>query len=131
MKIRRLNDGDFLLEIECNLRNVADRKLYVSVGKDGVPLHPEHLPILVKIGRAERMLELLASGKFMSREKLAQHLGMSNSSVSKILPTAFLSPTIVQMAVEGKLVNSRLSLLLERLPNLPLWADQHRFLGID
>ena len=131
MRIQRLDDGDFLVHIDCDLRTISERRLFVTVDKNGMPLHPEVMPLVVKIARAQKMLEMLMSGQFKSREEIAESLGFSRSTAAKIVSVAFLSPEIVRRVVKGTLPTNRVQKLLERINNVPLWADQHAFLGIE
>ena len=131
MRIQRLDDGDFLVHIDCDLRTISERRLFVTVDKNGMPLHPEAMPLVVKIARAQKMLEMLMSGQFKSREEIAESLGFSRSTAAKIVSVAFLSPEIVRRVVKGTLPTNRVQKLLERINNVPLWADQHAFLGIE
>ena len=131
MRIQRLDDGDFLVHIDCDLRTISERRLFVTVDKNGMPLHPEVMPLVVKIARAQKMLEMLMSGQFKSREEIAESLGFSRSTAAKIVSVAFLSPEIVRRVVKGTLPTNRVQKLLERINNVPLWADQQAFLGIE
>ena len=96
-----------------------------------MPLHPKVMPLVVKIARAQKMMEMLMSGQFKSREEIAESLGFSRSTAAKIVSVAFLSPEIVRRVVKGTLPTNRVQKLLERINNVPLWADQHAFLGIE
>lgn len=131
MRIERLDDGDFLCHLDCDLRNIAERRLFVTVDKKGMPLHPEMMPLVVKLARGQKMLSMLTSGQFKSREELADSLGFSRSTAAKLVAAAFLSPEIVRRVVKGTLPSNRVQQLLEKINSVPLWADQHAFLGIE
>ena len=55
---------------------------------------------------------------------------MSQSRISRITRTAFLSPIIIEKVITGKIPASKVSALADRLSMMPLWADQHKALGI-
>ena len=41
MQIQRLDDGDFLIHIDCDLRSVAERKMFIAKDEDGNAIVPE------------------------------------------------------------------------------------------
>ena len=131
MRIKRLQDGDFLVHIDCDLRSIADRRMFVSVDKNGMPMHPELMPTIVKMGRAHKMVEMLASGTYATMKDMAECLDMSSSTIGRIVPAAFLSPEIVHRLIAGKLPSAKVHQLIEKVSAMPLWSDQHAFLGID
>ena len=59
MTIRKLNDGSFIVHYPCDLRMINERKNFVKVDGMGRPKNPEEVPIIVKLGRAYRMSELM------------------------------------------------------------------------
>jgi len=130
MRITKLEDGDFLVHMECDLWSIAERKRFVSVDSYGIPQHPEGVPIIVRIARSRKMVEMLASGTYSCRSQLGEAFGMSQSRISRITRTAFLSPIIIEKVVTGQLSASRVSALADRLSMMPLWSDQHKALGI-
>lgn len=131
MRISKLDNGDFLVHIACDLRSLAERKRFVAVDAFGMPNHPEAVPIIVRIARARKMVEMLASGTYTCCQDLGDAFGMSQSRISRITRTAFLSPIIVEKVVTGKLPAAKVAALADKLSTLPLWADQHKALGID
>lgn len=131
MRIKKLSDGDFLVHIDCDLRSIAERKMFVPVGKDGTPQRPELLPIVVKLGRAKRMVEMILKGECESRKDLGDKYGMNRAKISRIMNAAFLSPEIVSRVVAGRIPIPKVQSLIEKINVIPLWADQHRFLGIE
>ena len=56
---------------------------------------------------------------------------MPKQMISRITRSAFLSPVIVEKVITGQIPAQKVSLLADKLISLPLWADQHRLLGID
>ena len=96
MRIKRLENGDFHIHVDCDLRTARERKLFVKVDENGTPTHPEAMPIIVRLGRAMRMVEMLKSGTYTSQNEVAESMAMSRSMVSRVLRTAFLSPVIVE-----------------------------------
>ena len=131
MRIKKLEDGDFLVHIDCDLRSLSERKMFVPVGKDGVPQRPEILPIVVKLARARKMVEMMAKGECDSRKDISDKYGMNRATVSRTISAAFLSPEIVSRVISGRIPIPKVQSLIEKLNVIPLWADHHRFLGIE
>ena len=131
MTITRLDNGDFLIECPLDLRMLHERKSFVQVDEGGVPKNPEEIPVVVRLGRAHRMVELMLSGTYKSRQEVATALGVSSSLVSRAISCAFISPVIVAKALRGEIATSRLIALAEKVNTMPFWADQHKFIGIE
>ena len=121
----------FHIHVDCDLRTARERKLFVKVDENRTPTHPEAMPIIVRLGRAMRMVEMLKSGTYTSQNEVAESMAMSRSMVSRVLRTAFLSPVIVEKVVSGRLPVSRVLELAEKVNMMPLWSDQHKFLNIE
>ena len=97
----------------------------------GRPKNPVEVPIIVKLGRAYRMSELMLSGTYKSRQEVADALGVSVLLVSRILNCAFVSSVIVEKVLHGEISAAKVMILVEKVHTLSFWFDQHRFLGID
>ena len=82
------------------------------------------------IRRSHEWLRLLAEEQDWSIDRLAKHVTMDASDVTRFLPLAFLSPYIVDAIVNGK---QPVDLNLERLKKIgPIpfdWEAQKRLLG--
>ena len=102
MQIQRLNDGDFLVHIECDLRLVHERKMFVAKDENGELRNPENVPILVRLGRGRKMIEMLGSGTYHNKKEIAGMFGMSLPNVSRTIRSAFLSPVIVDKLVSAQ-----------------------------
>ena len=131
MQIQRLNDGDFLVHIECDLRSVHERKMFIAKDANGMLRSPENVPIIVRLARARKMIEMLGSGTYHNKQEIAEMFGMSSTQVSRTCRSAFLSPVIVEKLVTGALPFSTFAAVSDKLIALPLWAEQHRLLGIE
>ena len=83
MQIQRLNDGDFLVHIECDLRSVHERKMFIAKDENGDLRNPENVPVLVRLGRARKMIELLGSGTYRNKKEIA-----AVNSIDKTMDTA-------------------------------------------
>ena len=131
MQIQRLDDGDFLIHIDCDLRSVAERKMFIAKDEDGNLVNPENVPIIVRLARARKMIEMLSSGTYKNEQEIGDMFGMSQAQVSRLCRSAFLSPVIVEKLVDGTLPLPRFTAVADKLITLPLWAEQHALLGIE
>ena len=91
MQIQRLDDGDFLIHIDCDLRSVAERKIFIAKDEDGNLVNPENVPIIVRLARARKMIEMLSSGTYKNKQEIGDMFGMSQAQVSRLCRSAFLS----------------------------------------
>ena len=108
MQIQRLDDGDFLIHIDCDLRSVAERKMFIAKDEDGNLVNPENVPIIVRLARARKMIEMLSSGTYRNKQEIGDMFGMSQAQVSRLCRSAFLSPVIVEKLVDGTFAASAL-----------------------
>ncbi|MGN0854035.1 MAG: hypothetical protein ACI4R9_00780 [Kiritimatiellia bacterium] len=131
MQIQRLDDGDFLVHMDCDLRSVHERKMFVAKDEDGNLKNPENVPIIVRLARSRKMIELLTSGTYKNKHALGDMFGMSHAQISRTCRTAFLSPVIVEKLISGALPVPRFTAVADKLITLPLWAEQHALLGIE
>ena len=91
MQIQRLDDGDFLIHIDCDLRSVAERKMFIAKDEDGNLVNPENVPIIVRLARARKMIEMLSSGTYRNKQEIGDMFGMSQAQVSRLCRSVFLS----------------------------------------
>lgn len=131
MQIQRLIDGEFLVHIECDLRSVHERKMFIAKDEDGELRNPENVPILVRLGRARKMIKMLGSGTYHNKKEIAEMFGMSLPNVSRTIRSAFLSPVIIDKLVSGAIPFTRFAAVSDKLITLPLWSEQHQLLGIE
>lgn len=86
MQIQRLDDGVFLIHIDCDLRSVAERKMFIAKDEDGNLVNPENVPIIVRLARARKMIEMLSSGTYRNKQEIGDMLGMSQAASVTTLP---------------------------------------------
>ena len=70
MTIRRLESGDFLVRVDCDLRSLGEKRMFVATDADGNPKCPEGVPIIVRFGRAQKLLKGILEGTYYSRTRL-------------------------------------------------------------
>ena len=131
MTIRRLEGGDFLVKIDCDLRTIAERKMFVATDADGNPKCPEGVPMIVRLGRAQKLLKGILDGTFVSQAHAGESICVSSAQASRLVRMSFLSPYIVEKLISGKLNTARVWGMIDKLIAIPFWADQHRLLGLE
>ena len=131
MTIRKLEDGDYLVHFDCDLRAAHERRIFVASDENGTPLSPERVPILVRIGRGRRIAKLYASGQCKTNVSIAKELGLSEFMITRFVRLTFLSPIVVKKLVSGEIPAASVMALGDKLHQMPLWRDQHKALGIE
>jgi DNA invertase Pin-like site-specific DNA recombinase len=100
-------------------------------GQNDLPLSPD--PALLRaVARARRWFEEIASGRVRSSAEIARREGLQKGYVARLTRLASLSPTVVEMLIEGRTpagLNLQ-SLMARRLILPPTWRDQERLLMI-
>lgn len=83
------------------------------------------------IAKARKWYDGFKSGTYLSIKDLAEKEDMDRGDVSRILPLAFLAPTIIRDILNGKHpVDLTLDTLQRSIPNLPMnWDEQKTYLG--
>jgi len=81
------------------------------------------LSLLIAVARGHVWVRLLEAGKLQNQRAVAAYAGLDERYISRILPCAFLAPTIVEAILEGR---QPADLSLDRLlKHLPLsWKQQ-------
>ena len=93
------------------------------------PIRSETRTNLVNaIARGRYWLDQLVTGKVLNANDIAEREGCSVRQVNLTLSFAFLSPALVQAAVDGQLPRG---IGIANLRDMPAdWAAQHRILGL-
>ena len=83
------------------------------------------------IAKARRWYDGFKSGTYLSIKDLAEKENVDRGNVSRILPLAFLAPTIFRDVLQGKHpVDMTPDSLQRSTPNLPMgWDEQKTYLG--
>ena len=83
------------------------------------------------IAKARRWYDGFKSGAYLSIKDLAEKENVDRGNVSRILPLAFLAPTIIRDVLQGKHpVDMTPDSLQRSTPNLPMgWDEQKTYLG--
>ena len=131
MTIRRLESGDFLVRVDCDLRSLGEKRMFVATDADGNPKCPEGVPIIVRFGRAQKLLKGILEGTYYSQSHAGESISVSSAQASRLVRMSFLSPYIVEKLISGKLNVQRVWSQIDKLIAIPYWSEQHRFLGIE
>ncbi len=130
MVIKRLDDDDYLIHFNCDLRAPNEKVNFIRQNASGLPDNPEEIPILARLGKANAMLEMLLSGTYASRGELATALNVNTVTISRTLNFAFVAPEIIEGLMRGEIPASKVIALADKVNMMPFWADQHRFVGV-
>jgi site-specific DNA recombinase len=93
------------------------------------PEKDESNAVAKKLAQAYRLMAMIEAGKYSTRTRLAEDLGLDQSMVVKTLNLLNLSPKIQKMIVENKMPDG---MTLERLyGNIPIeWEEQEKIFGL-
>ena len=130
LTISRLDDDDFLVHYACDLRSQMDKMQFVKTDHSGKPEAPGEVPTIVRLGRAHAVLDMMISGTYSSRRTVAEAIGSTTATVSRILNYAFISPEIIERFLGGEISSADLTKVASQVHMVPFWADQHRLIGI-
>ena len=127
----KLDQDDVTLSVECPIslrRRGVEMRMLVTNSADR---HREPDSGLVQLTvRAHRYLALLVNGQARTITDVAMLESVAASEVSRILPLAFLSPSIVDSFLAGTQPVSLTPQRLSRLPDLPAsWRQQSELLA--
>lgn len=127
----KLDQGDVPHSVECPIslrRRGVEMRMLVTNSADR---HREPDPGLIQLAlRAHRYLALLVNGQDRTITDVAMVESVEASEVSRILPLAFLSPSIVESILSGTQPISLTPQRLSRIPDLPAsWPLQTELLA--
>jgi hypothetical protein len=97
------NDADDLITIEAEAQVKRCRgEIRFLLSPDAHPGKPKSVPSLVRaVARAHDWMDRITRGELKNQRALAQHFGLNERYVSKIISLAFLSPYITEAILEG------------------------------
>ena len=128
--ITRLDDDDFLIHYACDLRSQSDKIHYIKPNESGKVETPDEIPAIVRLGRAQAILDTMVSGTYASRKAVADALDTTVSTVSRLLNFAFVSPDIIERFLRGEISATKVAEVAESVHSMPLWAEQHKAMGV-
>jgi site-specific DNA recombinase len=123
--------GEALLTITCPVslrRRGVELRVVLTNGDQANRRQPD--PGLINlVSRARRYLGHLTDGEERSLADVASLERTDPSEISRLLPLAFLSPTIVESIVQGTQPVQLTAQTLSRVADLPVaWPEQHQLL---
>ena len=126
---RVLADGTLVAHVPLRfVRNNAGGRLYAREPGANMDRNQE-LPIVQMLAMGLKFRRMSASDDYTNRHRLARHLGVSTSYLTRTIRLAYLSPFIVEKIVNGELPQFTIT-DLKRIHS-PVWAEQHKALGIE
>jgi hypothetical protein len=120
----------FLCSLEKDQHETAARDYCTkSSGQDMRPIRSETRAALVtSIAYGRRWLDEIVTGKVVDVEQIAAREKCSVRQVNMTISLAFLSPTLVKAAIDGRLPRG---IGIARLRDAPAeWSRQHAMLGL-
>ena len=130
MTIRRTDNGNVRVHVDCCLKSGAVRQYFVSGdGEVGREVPEESTSFVQLLGRAFRWRDLLVSGTYRGKTDLARALGVDKANLIGSMRLPYLSPVIIDKAVRGELEGASVR-RYHRITS-PFWYDQHKALGLD
>ena len=107
----------------------ADRAIPASLGQDVRPIRSEtRVALVTSIACGRRWLDEIVTGNVADVEQIAAREKRSVRQVNMTISLAFLSPTLVKAAIDGRLPRG---VGVARLRDAPAeWSRQHTMLGL-
>ena len=128
VRIRRLDNGNVRVHIDCRLRTGSVRQ-YFSMPKEDGPRDEEPTPFAEILARSFRWKDMLLTGTCGGKTALAQAVGIHKSNLIPAMRLPYLSPVIVEKAMDSELEGASFRGLCKI--RSPFWYDQHKALGLD
>jgi hypothetical protein len=118
----------FVLDLEVAFkRRGAGMKLILSDDRQQLPMPDPTLIAAVSSGR--RWFAELKDGKARSVSELAQRNGVNRTSISRLIPFAFLAPDIIEAILDGRQPVELTVSRLKQIGHLPVsWHEQRKVL---
>ncbi|MEP9390544.1 recombinase family protein [Mesorhizobium sp. KR9-304] len=120
-----------VVNIECPMslrRRGVETRMVLADGSDAKREPDAALVDLIR--RAHRYRRQLTDGSGCSLSQIAKHNSTDPSEVSRLLPLAFLAPTITEAILDGSQPAELTALRLSRMADLPLsWREQADLIG--
>lgn len=130
LSVKRLENDDYIVHYPCDLRPQAIRDNFVKTDECGKPENPDEVPVIVRLGKSQAILDMLMSGTYSSRKEVGDALQMTPSTVTRVLNFAMVSPEIIERFMAGEIPASKVIAVADHVKTMPFWADQHKFAGV-
>ena len=120
--------GNICVHVDCKLKTGGTRQFFVNTAVKELPKQ-EASPFVQILARAFKWKEMIVSGTYSDKTKLAHRLGIDKSHLSRCLRLPYLSPVIVEKILNGDIPDGS----VERFGKLqsPFWFEQHAHLGVE
>jgi len=124
-----LPDGNVLVHIPMRLvRKTNGLRLIATEPGENMDRNAEMANIQA-LAQGLRFRRIAVSDEYESRFKMAKHFGFDSSYLTRMIRLGYLSPEIVERMARGELAHVTIQ-QLQKIQS-PVWAEQHRELGIE
>lgn len=126
---RTLPDGNILVHVPMRLVRKPNGQCLMAEEPGANMDRNAELANIQALALGLKYRRIAMTAGFPSRFKMAQHYGTDSSYLTRMLRLGYLSPAIVGKVASGELAH----LSIQRLQQIqsPIWAEQHRELGIE
>lgn len=126
---RNLPDGNVLVHVPMRLVRKPNGLRLIATEEGANMDRNAELANLQSLALGLKYRRVALTDEFPSRFKMAQHYGFDSSYLTRMLRLGYLSPVIVEKMAHGELAH----VSIQRLQQIqtPVWAEQHRELGIE
>ncbi len=126
---RTLPDGNILVHVPMRLVRKQSGVRLLAIEPGANMSRNEEMLNLQALALGLKYRRVALTDEFPSRIKMAQHYDFDSSYLTRMLRLGYLSPLIVEKMARGELTH----VTIQRLQQIqtPVWAEQHRELGIE
>ncbi len=126
---RNLPDGNVLVHVPMRLVRKPNGLRLMATEEGANMDRNAELANLQALALGLKYRRVALTDEFPSRFRMAQHYGFDSSYLTRMLRLGYLSPVIVEKMARGELAH----VSIQRLQQIqtPVWAEQHRELGIE
>lgn len=125
---KTLPDGNVLVYIPIRLVRKAGLRLVADEPGANMDRNLEMANIQA-VANGLKYRRIALTDEFESRFKMAKHFGFDSSYLTRMIRLGYLSPAIVERIARGDL--TRFSIQRLQQIQTPIWAEQHKELGIE
>lgn len=126
---KTLPDGNVLVHIPIRLVRKA-AGLRVVADEPGANMDRNlEMANIQAVANGLKYRRIALTDEFESRFKMAKHFGFDSSYLTRMIRLGYLSPEIVERIARGDL--TRFSIQRLQQIQTPIWAEQHKELGIE
>lgn len=126
---RTLPDGNILVHVPMRLVRKQSGVRLLATEPGANMGRNEEMRNIQSLALGLKYRRVALTDEFTSRFKMALHYGFDSSYLTRMIRLGYLSPLIVEKMAQGELAHVTI-LRLQQIQS-PIWAEQHRELGIE